>query len=89
MHQLALFVGTQSLRCERTMETPTNTPNKQKAGEAPTATTQDLQVVPSASLTSLSGAATTATPRSTDPTIDTFRITVFSDAHLWSCPRIS
>ncbi|KAL0461154.1 UNVERIFIED_CONTAM: hypothetical protein Slati_0003000 [Sesamum latifolium] len=58
------------------METPSNAPNKQKAGEAPAAaTTQALQVVPSASLTSLSGMTTTATPRSIDPAADAPRIT--------------
>ncbi|KAL0420480.1 UNVERIFIED_CONTAM: hypothetical protein Slati_3070900 [Sesamum latifolium] len=62
------------------METPTNAPNKQKAGEAPAATTQALQVVPSMSLTSLSRTATTATPRSTDPAADTPRIIVSPDA---------
>ncbi|KAL0440249.1 UNVERIFIED_CONTAM: hypothetical protein Slati_2507900 [Sesamum latifolium] len=63
------------------METPSNPPNKQKAREAPAAaTTQALQVVPSAPLTSLSGTTTTATPRSTDPAADTPRIPVTQDA---------
>ncbi|KAL0373418.1 UNVERIFIED_CONTAM: hypothetical protein Sradi_3257500 [Sesamum radiatum] len=58
------------------METPSNAPNKQKTGEAPAAaTTQALQVVPSAFLTSLSGTTTTATPRSADPATDAPRIT--------------
>ncbi|KAL0434784.1 UNVERIFIED_CONTAM: hypothetical protein Sradi_0186300 [Sesamum radiatum] len=65
------------------METPSNAPNKQKAGEAlVAATTQALQVVPSTSLTSLSGAATTTTPRSIDPVVDTRRITSTQDAPL-------
>ncbi|KAL0443977.1 UNVERIFIED_CONTAM: hypothetical protein Slati_2120400, partial [Sesamum latifolium] len=41
--------------------------------------TQALQVVPSASLTSLSGVAAIATPRSTDPAADTPRITAAQD----------
>ncbi|KAL0456224.1 UNVERIFIED_CONTAM: hypothetical protein Slati_0961600 [Sesamum latifolium] len=62
------------------METPSNLPNKQKAGEAPAAaTTQALQVVPSAPLAFLSVTTTTATPRSTDPAADTPRITVTQD----------
>ncbi|KAL0402074.1 UNVERIFIED_CONTAM: hypothetical protein Slati_4237300 [Sesamum latifolium] len=67
------------------METPSNAPNKQKVGEAPAATTQALQVVPSAPLAPLSRIAATTTPRSTDPAIDTPRITVTPDAHQWSC----
>ncbi|KAL0355716.1 UNVERIFIED_CONTAM: hypothetical protein Sradi_4018500 [Sesamum radiatum] len=39
-----------------------------------------LQVVPSTSLTSLSGTTTTAKPRSTDPTADIPRITATPDA---------
>ncbi|KAL0405624.1 UNVERIFIED_CONTAM: hypothetical protein Slati_3876300 [Sesamum latifolium] len=63
------------------METPSNPPNKQKAGEAPSAAdTQALQVVPNAPLTSLSGTATIATPRSTNPAADTPRVTVTQDA---------
>ncbi|KAL0458849.1 UNVERIFIED_CONTAM: hypothetical protein Slati_0512100 [Sesamum latifolium] len=62
------------------METPSNAPNKQKAREAPAAaTSQALQIVPSASMTSLSGMSTTATPRLIDPTADTPRITVAQD----------
>ncbi|KAL0437546.1 UNVERIFIED_CONTAM: hypothetical protein Sradi_0462500 [Sesamum radiatum] len=60
---------------------PSNPPNKQKAGEAPTAaTTQALQVVPSASLTSLARATTTTALRPADPAADTPRITVVQDA---------
>ncbi|KAL0404540.1 UNVERIFIED_CONTAM: hypothetical protein Sradi_2094800 [Sesamum radiatum] len=60
---------------------PSNAPNKQKAGEAPAAaTTHTLQVVPSASLTSLAGATTTAAPRPADPAADTPRITAVQDA---------
>ncbi|KAL0434957.1 UNVERIFIED_CONTAM: hypothetical protein Sradi_0203600 [Sesamum radiatum] len=62
------------------METPVNTPNKQKAGDAPGATTQALQVVPSAFLSSLSGTAVTVTPRSRDPATDAPSITVTPDA---------
>ncbi|KAL0286816.1 UNVERIFIED_CONTAM: hypothetical protein Sradi_7138600 [Sesamum radiatum] len=58
------------------MEIPTNTLNKQKAGEASAATTQALEVVPSAPLASLTGRAATIALRSTDPTTDTPRITV-------------
>ncbi|KAL0402469.1 UNVERIFIED_CONTAM: hypothetical protein Slati_4276800 [Sesamum latifolium] len=66
---------------ERIMETPSNAPNKQKAREAPAAaTTQALQVVPSASLNSLSEMTRTATPMSIDPTADTPRITATQDA---------
>ncbi|KAL0303166.1 UNVERIFIED_CONTAM: hypothetical protein Sradi_6184700 [Sesamum radiatum] len=62
------------------METLVNTPNKQKAGDAPAATTQALQVVPSVPLSSLFGTAATATPRSKDPATDALRITVIPDA---------
>ncbi|KAL0444750.1 UNVERIFIED_CONTAM: hypothetical protein Slati_2197700 [Sesamum latifolium] len=63
------------------MKTPNNTPNKQKAGEIPAAaTTQALQVVPSASLAYLSGATMTIMPRSTDPAADAPRITATQDA---------
>ncbi|KAL0288333.1 UNVERIFIED_CONTAM: hypothetical protein Sradi_7100000 [Sesamum radiatum] len=63
------------------MEMPTNAPNKQKAREAPAAaTTQALQVVPSASLTSLSGATTTTAPRPADLVADIPRITAVQDA---------
>ncbi|KAL0415852.1 UNVERIFIED_CONTAM: hypothetical protein Slati_3417100 [Sesamum latifolium] len=63
------------------METPSHGPNKQKAGEAPAAaTTQALQVVPSASLASLSETTKTATPRSADPAADAPRITATLDA---------
>ncbi|KAL0446077.1 UNVERIFIED_CONTAM: hypothetical protein Slati_1735600 [Sesamum latifolium] len=63
------------------MKTPSNTPNKPKAGEAPAAaTTQALQVVPSAPLTSLSGMTTTAMPRSTEPAANTPRIIATQDA---------
>ncbi|KAL0412192.1 UNVERIFIED_CONTAM: hypothetical protein Slati_3808900 [Sesamum latifolium] len=61
------------------METPSNAPNKQKAGEAPAATTQTLQVVPRASLTSLSRTAETATSRSTDLATDAPRTTISPD----------
>ncbi|KAL0401762.1 UNVERIFIED_CONTAM: hypothetical protein Slati_4206100 [Sesamum latifolium] len=62
------------------MKTPSNPPNKQ-TGEAPAAaTTQALQVIPSAPLTSLSGTTTTTTPRLTDPVADIPRITVTQDA---------
>ncbi|KAL0366877.1 UNVERIFIED_CONTAM: hypothetical protein Sradi_3577800 [Sesamum radiatum] len=71
------------------METPSNAPNKQKAGEMPAVTTQALQVVPSASLTSLSGTAVTAMRRSTDPATDTLLDHCHPDAHLWSYPQIS
>ncbi|KAL0292948.1 UNVERIFIED_CONTAM: hypothetical protein Sradi_6963900 [Sesamum radiatum] len=63
------------------METHSNPPNEQKAGEVPAvATTQALQVVPSAPVTSLSETTTTTTPRSTDPAADIPRITVIQDA---------
>ncbi|KAL0445417.1 UNVERIFIED_CONTAM: hypothetical protein Slati_2264400 [Sesamum latifolium] len=63
------------------MKTHSNAPNKQKAGQAPVAaTTQALQVVPSASLTSQSETTTTTMPRSTDPGVDTPRITATQDA---------
>ncbi|KAL0288180.1 UNVERIFIED_CONTAM: hypothetical protein Sradi_7103300 [Sesamum radiatum] len=89
MHQLALSVGTQSLRRDRIMETPTNAPNKQKAREAPVATTQVLQVVPSTSLTPLSGTVTTTMLKSTNQTVDTPRIIVSPDPPMWSYTRIS
>ncbi|KAL0455771.1 UNVERIFIED_CONTAM: hypothetical protein Slati_0916300 [Sesamum latifolium] len=59
---------------------PSNTPNKQKAEEAPAATTQALHVVLSAPLTPLSGITTTVAPRSTDPAANTPRITATHDA---------
>ncbi|KAL0427110.1 UNVERIFIED_CONTAM: hypothetical protein Slati_2885800 [Sesamum latifolium] len=62
------------------METPSNAPNKQKAGEAPAAATQALQVVQSASMTSLFGTTATTTSRSTDPATDTSRTTITPDA---------
>ncbi|KAL0458620.1 UNVERIFIED_CONTAM: hypothetical protein Slati_0489200 [Sesamum latifolium] len=69
------------------MKTPSNAPNKQKTGEAPAATTQALQVVPSVPLTPLSGTTTTAAPRSTDPAAKAPRITTTHDAlpvEMWS-----
>ncbi|KAL0407310.1 UNVERIFIED_CONTAM: hypothetical protein Slati_4044900 [Sesamum latifolium] len=76
-HQLAPSVETQILKI---METPTNAPNKQKAGEMPVVTIQALQVVPNAPLTSFFRTAATMMPRSTDPATDTPRITVSPDA---------
>ncbi|KAL0421055.1 UNVERIFIED_CONTAM: hypothetical protein Slati_3128400 [Sesamum latifolium] len=63
------------------METPSNTPNKQKAGEAPAAaTTQALQVVLSAPLTSLSGQTQPLTLLESLPP---------RTLYLWSCRRLS
>ncbi|KAL0312773.1 UNVERIFIED_CONTAM: hypothetical protein Sradi_5676600 [Sesamum radiatum] len=60
---------------------PSNELNKQKVGEAPAAaTTETLQVVPSTSLTSLTGATTTATPRLADTVVEAPRIIVGQDA---------
>ncbi|KAL0383729.1 UNVERIFIED_CONTAM: hypothetical protein Scaly_0660200 [Sesamum calycinum] len=64
------------------MKTPANVANKQKAGETPSGTTQALQVISSTPFTSLSGSTTTATSRSADPAMDTYRIIVSPDAPL-------